>query len=400
MSTLVHDHDTVYVLTPYRERLTVSSVRELRQRIKALCAQFGECVLLSHLGEGVYDVVCSDHSGYLLAETVCAGSRDQQTFVYVEPEEQDYLVIVVQDGQVLMDIQCSYDECYHHALNFTSSLSCPCVMVGFEWTDEQKAALNHAGVVTHRRDTSIWRSFQLADCVLHPLSYWLKTRYQPWYRRYRLALLAGGVIAVLFIALYRVNHHPVPVFKSAHQSSIGERYQQADLAQDVLGHVSQTMMTIKSWPGVSVHAVNWDVAGFHLKVSLSSSLRHHAWKKWLTSHHFTIRDRGEVAELTQTAWHWPHASLSTKQSVHTISDQLSDHMEASSGKLRWVERSQENRGPYTLMHIECQVKGVTAARLSLLADSLHSYPVTLSQVSLHNRKGLFWGSLSLIVWGV
>ena len=400
MSTLVHDHDTPYVLTPYRERLTVSSVRELRQRIKGLSTQFGEHLLLSHLGKGVYDVVCSDHSGYLLAEIVCAGSRDQQTFVYVERHGQDYLVIVVQDAQVLMDIRCSRDICYQHVLHYTDSLSCPCIMVGFDWSDEEKNALKHRERVIQKQEKSLWRSFELAACVLRPLSFWLKTQYQPWYRRYRLGLVAACVVALLFVALYRVEHHPVAVFKTTHQSSIGERYQQADLAQDVLAHVSQTVMTIQSWPGVSVHAVNWDVAGFHLKLSLSSSLRHHAWQKWLAGHHFSIRDRGEVAELKQAAWHWPHASLSVKQSVQNLSDQLSDHMEASSGKLRWVERSQEKRGSYTLMQIECQVRGVTAARLSLLADSLHRYPVTLDQLSLHDRKGLFWGSLSLIVWGV
>mgnify|MGYP000430155417 CR=1 FL=1 len=400
MSTLVHDHDTPYVLMPYRERLTVSSVRELRHCIKGLSAQFGKHLLLTHLGEGVYDVVCSDQSGYLLAETVCAGLRDQQTFVYVESHDKDYLVIVVQDAQVLMDIRCSYEECYQLVLNYTDSLSCPCVMVGFDWSNEEKEAINRRGIVTQVQEKSMWRSFQLADSLLRPLSYWQKTKYQPWYRRYRLGLLAGCVVAVLFFALYRVSHHPVDVFKTTHQSTIGERYQQADLAQDVLAHVSQTVMTVQSWPGVSVHAVKWDVSGFHLKVSLSSSLRHHAWQKWLAGHHFSIRDRGEVAELKQAAWHWPHSSLIIKQSVQNISDQLSEHMEASSGKLRWVERSQEKRGSYTLMQVECQVRGVTAARLSLLADSLHRYPVSLNQLSLHDQKGLFWGSLSLIVWGV
>lgn len=400
MSTLVHDHDTSYVLTPYRERLTVSSLGELRSRVKALSLQFGERVLLTALGNNLYDVACSNRSGYLLAETVCACSPDEKTFVYAEKHEEIYLVVVVDEGQVLMDVTCSQEECLQHVLSYSQSISgCGCMMYGFKWDVKQALMMSDQGVMPQYKTHSLWRSQKHESCHLHPLSFWLKKEYQPWYRRYRFALAAVCVIGCLAVAVYRVNHPPVSVFVAAHQQSIGERFKQADLASDVLTHVSQAVMTVQSWPGVAVHALTWNESRFQLKASLPSSLRHHAWEQWLKARHFEVRARGDASELSQEAWHWAHAPLDVKRSAQQLSDQLADRMEASLGKLRWLETSQEKRGSYTLMQTECQVKGVTAARLSLLADSLRAYPVTLNHLALHDRKGLFWGSLSLTVWG-
>ncbi len=411
MSMLIHDQGTNYVLMPYRERVQANSTRELKRKVRALSRQFGSFVSIHTETKGTYLVVFSDRPGVLLAELTASARPTTNAFLYVEPYDREHCLVIVIDGlDVLMDRlvrrEDLLDQITPYAKRIAENVDAELLCVnGVTLSDEEKEKLGSLQISLRELPESLWRgksslSANASKFKLSTLNTFLGQMHTPWYRKvWFLPSLAIVSIIVLASGIHHVQSKNAPVFVRHKQLDILQDMRQYPQASEVLDRISETMIRLQGWPGVSVSKVRWEKAKLQLFVSLNDRLRHRSWRSWLLKYGFSSKEKERQAVLTKQLLLPASDNKDQLLSARQTFNDLSDAAELALGKADLTETRKEHHGRYALIDATLRIKGMSAARLSLLADSMRKQSIVLHRVTLHNREHRFSGSLLLTVWG-